>query len=55
LLRFMPLSFAYGPSWTAYFRFATAGFPLPEDFVPPWRAWFRDVAEKCGHNGTRVR
>jgi hypothetical protein len=35
LLRFMTLSFAWGPPGTAYFRFATAGFPLREDFVPP--------------------
>jgi len=35
LLRFMALTFAWGPSWSAYFRLATAGLPLPGDFVPP--------------------
>ncbi|MHB9073979.1 MAG: hypothetical protein ACYC6G_10680 [Desulfobaccales bacterium] len=32
----MSLTFAWGPPGTAYIRFAAAGLPLPELFVPPW-------------------
>jgi hypothetical protein len=55
LLRLMALTFACGPSWTAYFRIATAGLPLPEGFVPLWARLVLAGCKKCGHSGTRIR